>query len=249
MIKYSTGLRDKLNGLQAQVVGAIIGAGLTFVDGGVGADSITDSGNGFIDAGFAPGQKLFVQGATTPGNDTGITGERILTVAAGTITFATASVATGEAGAAGTVVAVAEGGSLKDIMRDGKLNIYSGAQPANADAAVTGTLLCTITVASGAWVAGAFDNGLEFEDDPLSGEIEKNSEVWSGTVLADGTAGWFRFFANPPDAGTSSTTLPRIDGSVGTAGSDLVLASTALVTGRTQTIDEFKLTLPAYYGA
>jgi hypothetical protein len=249
MLKYSTGLRDKLNGLQAQVVGAIIGAGLTFVDGGASADSITDSGNGFVSAGFVPGQKLFVQGATTPANDSGITGERILSVTAGTITFATGSVDTGEAGGAGTVVVVAEGGSLKDVMRDGVIKIYSGSQPSSADAAVTGTLLMTVSVGSGAWVAGTATYGLEFEDDPTGGEIEKNSETWSGVGLADGTAGWFRFIANPTDDGTSSTTLPRIDGSVGTAGSDLVMASTSIVTGRTTTIDAFKITLPAYYGA
>lgn len=249
MLKYSTGLRDAMNGKQAQVVGAIIGATLAFVDGGASADTITDSGNGFVTAGFVPGQKLFVQGATTAANDSALSGVRITSVAAGTLTIPTGSVNTAEAGAAGTVVAVAEGGSLKDIMRDGVLKIYSGAQPADADTAASGTLLITITVGSGAWVAGAYGNGLEFENDPLSGEVEKNSEVWSGLGLADGTAGWFRFYANPTDAGNASTTLPRIDGSVGTSGSDLVMGSTAIVTGRTYTIDTFKLTFAAYYGA
>lgn len=248
MLKYSTGLRDQLNGLEATIKGAIIGAGLTFVDGGGSADSITDSGNGFIAADFAPGDKLFVQGATTPGNATGISGERIVSVAAGTITFATGSVDTGEAGAAGTVVAIAKGGSLKDILKDGFINIYSGAQPSEADDAVTGTLLCTITAASGAFVAGAFDNGLEFENDPLSGEMEKNSEVWSGVASATGVAGWFRFFANASDGGLESTVLPRVDGSIGTNG-DLIMSSTNITSGRTYTIDTFAITLPAYYGA
>lgn len=249
MLKYSTGLRDKCHGLQAQVVGAIIGTSLAFVDGGGSADSITDSGSGFITAGFAPGQKLFVQGATTGANDTALTGVRITSVEAGTLTIPTGSVDTAESGIAGTVVAVAEGGSLKDVMRDGIIKIYSGSQPEDADTAVSGTLLLALTVSSGAFVAGAFDNGLEFEDDPLSGEIEKNSDVWSGVGLADGTAGWFRFSANPTDNGTSSTTLPRIDGSVGTSGSDLVMASTYIVTDRTYTADQFKITRPAYYGA
>jgi hypothetical protein len=39
-------------------------------------------------------------------------------------------------------------GSLKRAMHGGVIKIYSGAQPANADAAVTGTLLATITDAS-----------------------------------------------------------------------------------------------------
>lgn len=41
-------------------------------------------------------------------------------------------------------------GSLKNAFQGGKLKIYSGSQPATADAAPTGTLLCTITDASGA---------------------------------------------------------------------------------------------------
>lgn len=45
---------------------------------------------------------------------------------------------------------VLDGGSVKDALQGGKLLIYSGAQPATADAAPTGTLLATITTSSGA---------------------------------------------------------------------------------------------------
>lgn len=250
MLKFSTGLRDKLNGLEATVKGAIIGTGLTFVDGGGSADSITDSGNGFITADFAPGDKLFVQGANSPANDSALTGQRIVSVAAGTITLATGVVDTGEAGVAGTVVAVAKGGSLKDIFKDGKILIYSGAQPSEPDDAATGTLLLEITSDGGAFVHGAFDNGLEFENDPLNGELEKASgETWKGTAVATGTAGWFRFVANPTDAGAESTVLPRMDGNIGISNADLNIPNTSLVTGRIYTIDSFKLTLPEYYGA
>ena len=245
-LKFSTGLRDFLNGLNAEVVGAIIGTGLTFVDGAGGDDSITDSGNGFVTAGFAPGMKIFVQGSTS--NDA-MSGIRITTVVAGTIEMITGSVIGGEAGLAGTVLAVAEGGSLKDVMRDGIINVYSGTQPSSPDDAVAGTLLLTVTVASGAFVAGAFANGLEFEDDPLDGELEKNSDVWSGVGLVAGTAGWFRFVANPADAGAVSTVLPRIDGSMGLSGADLNMPNTQISVGNTYTIDAFKLTLPEYYGA
>lgn len=250
MLRYSTGFRDLNNGYEGIVKGAIIGATLAFVDGAGSADSITDSGNGFVTNLFAPGDKLFVKGATTAANDTGCSGKRIVSVAAGTITFATGSVDTAEAGAAGTVVAVAKGGSLKDIMKDGVINIYSGAQPATADAAATGTLLMQITVSSGAFVAGAFGNGLEFENDPLDGVIEKASgETWSAVAIATGVAGYFRFIGNATDAGALSTTLPRIDGSIGTSGADMNLGTTSIVLGRTYTIDSFILTLPAYYGA
>lgn len=41
-------------------------------------------------------------------------------------------------------------GSIDDALRNGWIEIYSGAQPATADAAVTGTLLCTISVGGAA---------------------------------------------------------------------------------------------------
>src|SRR4030043_725752 len=190
MLKFSTGFRDWNNGLEATVKGAIIGAGVAFVDNGGSPDSISESGNGFVTALFAPGDKLFVKGATTPGNNTQITGQRIVGVAAGVLTIATGLVAAAEAGAAGTVVAVAKGGSLKDIMKDGGIKVYSGAQPASADTAIAGSLLLTFTVASGAFVAGAFDNGLEMENDPLDGVIEKASgEVGTGVGGAGGGVG------------------------------------------------------------
>lgn len=250
MIKFSTGLRDKLNGMKGQVKGAIVGATLAFVDNGASPDSITHSGNGFVTAGFAPGDILFVQGATTAGNNAGCSGQVIQSVAAGTITIPTGCVAAAEAFPAGGMVAVAKGGSLKDVMKDGKLLIYSGAQPTSPDSAVTSTLLLTITVSGGAWVAGAFGNGLEFEDDPTDGVMEKSaSETWQGTAVASGTAGWFMFVANPTDALGLSTTLPRISGSIGISGADLNISNASIVSGRVYTIDEFSFTLPEYYGA
>ena len=152
-IKFSTGLRDKLNGMKGEVKGAIIGATLSFVDNGASPDSITDSGNGFVTNLFAPGDKLFVKGATTAGNVTGCSGKTILSVTAGAITILTGSVAAAEAFPAGGMVAVAKGGSLKDVMKDGKLMIYSGAQPSSPDGAISGTLLLELTESSGAWLS------------------------------------------------------------------------------------------------
>lgn len=45
---------------------------------------------------------------------------------------------------------LANGGSYVGAMENGRIEIYTGAQPASADAAVQGTLLCTITNNSGA---------------------------------------------------------------------------------------------------
>jgi len=70
---------------------------LTFVDGGVSADTLTDSGSGFVTDGFLAGSKMAISGATTAANDGVYT---IVSVAAGTLTFATASWDTAEAGKA-----------------------------------------------------------------------------------------------------------------------------------------------------
>lgn len=250
MIKYSTGLRDKIQGYKGRVKGAIVGAGLTFVDGGGSADTITDSGAGFITADFAPGDLLFLQGATTGANDTALTGVAITSVVAGTLTLPTGSVNTGEVGAVGTVLVCAKGGSLKDVFKDSVLYIFSGSQPSDPDDAVSSTLLMTITQDSLAFVAGAFDNGLEFEDDPLSGVIEKMAaEVWSGVCGTAGQAGWFMICGNATDARGASTTLPRMTGSIGTANADAIMPSTTLTAAKTYTLDSFALTLPMYYGA
>jgi len=48
---------------------------------------------------------------------------------------------------------LAKQGSIDALFRNGRIEIYSGAQPSSPDAAVAGTLLCTITNNSGAYTA------------------------------------------------------------------------------------------------
>jgi len=50
-------------------------------------------------------------------------------------------------------------GSLKSAFQNGQIQIYSGAQPASADAAPTGTLLATITAGSNARTAEVLATG------------------------------------------------------------------------------------------
>lgn len=50
-------------------------------------------------------------------------------------------------------------GSVKKALQNGQISIYSGAQPANADAAPTGTLLATITANSAARTAEVLATG------------------------------------------------------------------------------------------
>lgn len=73
-----------------------------------------------------------------------------------------------------------------------------------------------------------------------SGEITKAVETWSGVGLADGVAGYFRHVHNT-DTGASSTTQCRIQGTCGSVGADLVMTSTTIATGSTNTVQTYKL--------
>lgn len=133
-----------------------------------------------------------------------------------------------------------------EAFNDGIIYIYSGPQPSDADQAVQGTLLLRITQNNGAWSAGVATNGLGF-DAPSAGVISKAAgETWRGLgVNGGGTAGWFRLCGNPADAGSSSTSLPRMDGTVAVSGGDMNLSSVSIVDGAPTTLDTFTFTLPA----
>jgi len=94
-------------------------------------------------------------------------------------------------------------------------------------------------------VTASRSNGLQFGS-VSSGVLSKNSDIWSGVAVANGTAGWFRFVANPTDSGGASTTSIRLDGSVGTVSADLIVTSTNIVSGATITVDSCSVTIPAY---
>ena len=68
-------------------------------------------------------------------------------------------------------------------------------------------------------------------------------EVWSGVNTATGTATFYRHVAAGDD-GTLSTSAPRLQGEVGTAGKELNLSSINLTSGATQTIDYYSVTQP-----
>ncbi len=128
---------------------------------------------------------------------------------------------------------------------DGVIYVYSGSQPANADAAVTGTLLGKFTKDGAAFAFGSPTNGLQF-DAPVAGVVSKAAaDEWRMTGIAAGTAGWFRLMGNAADALGVSTALPRMDGSIGTSGADLNLSNIAIAVGVPVTCDVFTFTIPA----
>ena len=127
-----------------------------------------------------------------------------------------------------------------ETFKNGVLAIYSGAQPASADEAETGTLLCLITKDGGAFTPGQPDNGLNFGT-PSGGAVDKDAaEMWSGKALVDGTAGWFRFYDNNYVTG-ASTTARRFDGTISNTEKEevLIASNKNVMEGEVLQVDEF----------
>lgn len=130
-------------------------------------------------------------------------------------------------------------GSLRAALATGFINIYSGSEPASADAATTGTLLCTISLNN-------TGTGFSLDSAATDGIVAKVvSDVLSGTNVATGTAGYYRH-VGASDTGGSSTTEPRVQGRVSTSGAEMNLSSVALVSGALQTVDEYSINLPTF---
>lgn len=81
---------------------------------------------------------------------------------------------------------------------------------------------------------------------PVAGVISKEAAVWSKPAIATGTAAYFRLIRTTDDLDNDTDyTDVRLQGTVSTSGADLNLSSINIVSGATQTIDTFTLTVPA----
>ena len=103
------------------------------------------------------------------------------------------------------------------------LSIYTGSQPATANDAATGTKLVDIMI-------------IGFNA-PVSGSATLNTSTPNtGTAVATGTAGWGRIVGSAGE---------RIDGTVGTSGTDFTINSTSITNGTTVTLTAMTVTQPA----
>ncbi len=121
-------------------------------------------------------------------------------------------------------------------------------------AGVAGNMVPTITTTTfgsgtGGGTAGiAAVNGLKMDYDAAAGLMTKDTtQTWSGTAVATGTAGWFRYYSSLADAGAldSGETLLRMDCAVATSGAEMNATSTAIASGALQTLSAFSFTIPA----
>jgi hypothetical protein len=119
----------------------------------------------------------------------------------------------------------------------GRINIYTGTQPASANDAATGTLLATLTLASDSVTAGASSGSISF------------ATITSDTSAdASGTAGYGRFYRTGDTAPGSSASASdrRLDfGIAETSGGDVNFDETGFVAGGTVAISSFSITLPS----
>ena len=89
-----------VQGLLALYTAHAAGTGIAFVQGDGAADTITDAGSGFVEAGFKAGMSLIIE--NSPGNDA--VSALITEVAAGVLTLSTEGVLTAESGTATTAI-------------------------------------------------------------------------------------------------------------------------------------------------
>jgi len=139
--------------------------------------------------------------------------------------------------------------ALRTAFAGGAIYVYEGAQPANANAAPTGTLLGIITVGAGAWTAvSAVTNGLDFAASSAGVMTKSSSETWQMVGIAAGTAGWFRHVAGgtADSLTTDTSTYARLQGRCGTAGSgaEMILSDLSVTVGKTITVDSYYIDWP-----
>jgi len=110
------------------------------------------------------------------------------------------------------------------LMNSGYLKFYTTAQPATADTAVSGqTLLATLR-----FNATAFGSA-------VAGVATANAITSDTNAAATGTADWFRILKSD-----NSTVV--MDGSLGTSGADINLATTSIVAAGTVSVSAFTYT-------
>lgn len=116
--------------------------------------------------------------------------------------------------------------AIRSAYNSGKLRIYSGSVPANADAALGGaTQLVELTLGATAFGSSS------------SGVLTANA-ITGGTAGASGTASFFRILDS-----AGSTVLAQ--GAVGTSGAELTLPTTSITSGVTVTASSLAITIPA----
>jgi hypothetical protein len=119
----------------------------------------------------------------------------------------------------------AEANALAPLLNNGYLRIYDGTQPTNADTAI-GAQVLLAELRFNATAAPSASNGV----------LTFNAITQDSSANASGTASWFRAL------GSDGTTV-YFDGTVGTSGSDMNIATTSIVAGAIVGVTSFVYTV------
>lgn len=113
---------------------------------------------------------------------------------------------------------------------NGILRIYSGAQPTDCDTAIGAqVVLAELTMGSPAFTAVAAVASTDYV-------IAATAITQDSSANATGTAAWFRLW-------DSGGTIPLVDGTVGTAGTDLIINAVAITAGAAVSASSMSLTM------
>lgn len=138
----------------------------------------------------------------------------------------------------GVVAAMLSGPGLKAALEGSNgfvIDLYTGARPASANDAATGTKLVTL-------YSDGTSAGLHFAPSLVGTALGKlESENWTGKVLESGTAGWFRVRSKDDAGNATSTTASRLDGTVAVTGSDMIVSNTSLARDSVFSVAELNL--------
>jgi hypothetical protein len=128
--------------------------------------------------------------------------------------------------------AIAACNAITALANSGKLRIYSGTQPVNADTGLSGnTLLAELTLS-----ATAFGSAVDATDKATA---TANTITADSSADAAGTASWFRVIK-------SDNTTTAWDGSCGTASADLILNTTTITLGANVSVSSWTFTMPEF---
>ena len=129
--------------------------------------------------------------------------------------------------------------AMATALANGRIDIYSGEPPADADAAPTGTLLVQVS-------KNGDGSPLAMPGPGAGGLIKKPvGDVWRGTNLATGRAGYYRYVSTA-DGTNPSVTDCRMQGRVGEVDAELILSNVDLVAGAAQDIKDFTFVVPTF---
>lgn len=240
--KYSQTLLKAVLGKQdLKIVEASASANMdiSLTDGGAGADSI-DGGSAidFIAAGFKKGDSVYILKATDTNDN--IQGVAITAVTATKITLSTGVFTTGESSSTAVIVLAADGGSIKNLLNNCNLTVFSGTQPDSPDESSTqkGAASALITYYNFFFGTAIWNSTDAQAELPLAENVGADADN-------TGTGSWCRvWYGSSSDAAANrdavDTTKLRMDGSVGVTVGDYRVVTTDFEAGQPQTMNNFK---------